>query len=436
MLSHEENELLTRVGPGTPMGEMLRRYWVPACLSDELPESDGDPIRVRLLGEDLVAFRDSTGHVGLMDEHCPHRGASLFFGRNEEGGLRCLYHGWKMDVAGNVLDMPCEPRAVGQDAPPLQRKVKHAAYPVVEQGDVVWAYLGPADKRPVFPRFQWTLVPRENRIVRKVVEECSWLQSLEGALDSPHFPVLHVGHDIMRYPDEQRHLRFTPPQQECHDTRYGFVHVIKRVTAQDTQHFDETKGWHTTARLFAVPFHSYVTGLPGDSWGVHLFVPMDDESNSYYEIRYHPNHQLGDDEPERHLTRGVDLDMSYRKVVRRLDNRYLQDRAKMRAKQHFSGIEGRPHEDMAMVEGMGKIYDRTKEHLGVADVVIIHLRERLLDSLRIFMAGGEPLGLDPRIPYDRMTMASKRLPVGASWTQLDAIVGDDEAVAAAARQTG
>ena len=202
MLSREDNELITRVGPGTAMGEMFRRYWVPACLASELPEPDCNPIRVRLLGESLVAFRDSHGRIGLLYENCSHRGASLYLARNEQGGLRCLYHGWKYDVEGNVLDTPCE-----QPGSVIRDRVKHVAYPVEERGGVVWAYLGPREKKPAFPDFQWTLVPASNRTVKKVLEECNWLQSLEGAMDPPHPMVLHDGRDIMRYPDDQAHLR-------------------------------------------------------------------------------------------------------------------------------------------------------------------------------------------------------------------------------------
>src|SRR5438876_10193039 len=186
MLRHEENELLTRVGRGTPMGEMIRRFWVPACLSEELPEPDCDPIRIRLLGEDLIAFRDTDGRAGVMQERCPHRGASLFFGRNEEGGLRCLYHGWKVDVTGKVLDTPCEPAESM-----MKQMVRHAAYPVIERGDVVWAYLGPLEKQPAFPDYWWTQVPANQRAVGKVDYQCNYLQGLEGVTDGSHSGVLH-----------------------------------------------------------------------------------------------------------------------------------------------------------------------------------------------------------------------------------------------------
>src|SRR5687767_3805506 len=166
------------------MGELIRRCWVPACLSEELPEADCDPIRLRLLGEDLIAFRDSGGRVGVLGEHCPHRGASLFFGRNEEGGLRCLYHGWKIDVTGNILETPCEPAESR-----MRFHIKHEAYPVVEAGDVIWVYMGPKEKQPPFPNWAWTRLPSANRAIGKINYECNYLQATEGAIDHLHSDV-------------------------------------------------------------------------------------------------------------------------------------------------------------------------------------------------------------------------------------------------------
>ena len=168
MLSREENELITRVAPGTPMGNAMRRYWIPALLAREIAEPDGPPVRVRLLGEDLVAFRDTEGRIGLLDEYCPHRRASLFFGRNEECGLRCVYHGWKFDVAGTCVDQLNEPAENR-----FQHKVHIAAYPTVELGGIVWAYLGPPERMPAAPKFAWTQVPQTHRHVTKVIQECN-----------------------------------------------------------------------------------------------------------------------------------------------------------------------------------------------------------------------------------------------------------------------
>ena len=431
MLSREDNELITRVGPGTAMGEMFRRYWVPACLASELPEPDCNPIRVRLLGESLVAFRDSHGRIGLLYENCSHRGASLYLARNEQGGLRCLYHGWKYDVEGNVLDTPCE-----QPGSVIRDRVKHVAYPVEERGGVVWAYLGPREKKPAFPDFQWTLVPASNRTVKKVLEECNWLQSLEGAMDPPHPMVLHDGRDIMRYPDDQAHLRTKPPQLEVVDTRYGLCHVATRPSSNDPA---LTKS--VVIHPFVMPCTSYITGTAArihgagaaevgtGNWGVHLFVPADDVNNYYYEVRYHPDHEVTSDDSERFLVPGVDIDGSGRKIKRRLENDYLQDRAAMRAKRSFTGIDGKPHEDIAMIESMGRIYDRSQEHLGTSDVVTIGLRRRLIKAVQAFAEGDEPPGLDTSIPYDRLVTLSMEIPANMPWQEAGIDIGDDAALA-------
>ena len=181
MLTREENELATRVGPGTPMGETLRRYWMPALLHRELPEPDCTPVRLRLLGEDLVAFRDTNGDVGVLDEQCPHRLASLWLGRNEEAGLRCVYHGWKFDTHGNCVEQMNEPVN-------FKEKIKVKAYPAVEMGEVIWVYMGPADKKPPLPNFEYVRVSGNHRGVTKVIQECNWLQALEGGIDSSHAP--------------------------------------------------------------------------------------------------------------------------------------------------------------------------------------------------------------------------------------------------------
>src|SRR5579859_4413939 len=186
MLSKEENEILTRVGPGTLMGNLLRHYWTPACLSSELPASDSDPIRVRLLGEDLIAFRDTDGKVGLIQNNCPHRGASLFFGRNEEAGLRCVYHGWKFDVTGACVDMPNEPAESD-----FKQKVRATAYPCVERNGIVWTYMGSRQMAPPLPELGWALVPAEARQSLRYARACNWLQALEGDIDSSHVNYLH-----------------------------------------------------------------------------------------------------------------------------------------------------------------------------------------------------------------------------------------------------
>src|SRR6266508_1435991 len=186
MLKREINELLTRTGPGTPMGELFRRYWLPALLAEELPENDCPPVRVKLLSERLIAFRDSDGRYGLIDEFCAHRGVSLWFGRSEEGGLRCAYHGWKYDVNGRCVEVPSEP----EDSR-FPQKVKLTSYPLVQVGDVLWTYLGDPVNQPELPEFEFVRVPSEQSYTSKRWQECNWLQALEGGIDSSHVSWLH-----------------------------------------------------------------------------------------------------------------------------------------------------------------------------------------------------------------------------------------------------
>src|SRR5215469_12972089 len=187
MLKKEDNELVTRVGPGTPMGNLMRQYWVPAMLSSEVPWADSDPLRVRLLGEDLIAFRATDGQVGLIQNHCPHRGASLFFGRNEEAGLRCVYHGWKFDVDGACIDMPNEPAESD-----FKSRVRAVTYPTRERNGIIWAYLGPRPTPPPLPDLEANML--SGHTVSTILRECNWMQGLEGELDTVHFAFLHFGH--------------------------------------------------------------------------------------------------------------------------------------------------------------------------------------------------------------------------------------------------
>ena len=374
MLSKQENELLTQVGAGTPMGNLLRRYWVPALFSAQLPKADCPPVRVRLMHEDLVAFRDTDGRLGLIDERCPHRTASLFFGRNEECGLRCVYHGWKFDVDGNCVDMPSEPDGTG-----FAHKIKINAYPCIERGGVVWTYLGPAELKPAFPELEWTQLPDDYRFATRHVQECNWMQALEGGFDATHLAFLHRG-AVRGKPLN------VPSRYEVISTDFGFVVGTGR-TADDGQ-----IEW--TANTMLMPFHKVIARQP---LGAHVWVPVDDENTMLYTVEYWPDRPLEDDEMESsynwyqiHTENHPGSDHAIRDKA----NDYLIDRELQASGQTFSGMKGIGTQDCAIQESMGPVADRTVEHLGVSDTALIKLRRLLIETAENMARGIEPPGLD------------------------------------------
>ncbi len=415
MLTKEETELITRVGRGTPMGEMIRRFWVPACLSEELPEPDCDPVRVRLLGEDLIAFRDTEGRPGVMRERCPHRGASLYYGRNEEGGIRCLYHGWKMDVTGKVLDTPCEP-----PESMMKHHIRHAAYPVVERGDVVWTYLGPPEKQPPFPNYWWTNVPANYRCVGKIDYACNYFQAMEGVPDGSHLSVLHSGFEIMHWSKERIQEEFDhgfPPLpvnrlREVEDTAYGFRYGGTRPDPSDPE---GRKIVNQTPMI--IPFHVYLPEYP------HLFVPADDEHTWLYDVRASTEKPV-DREAEliyRGERVGIDVGPDHRKFRTR-ENGYGQDRPAMRERREnwaYTGIPwGKPLQDMLVCESMGAIYDHQDEHLGMYDDMVVRLRQRMLQAVRDFMETGEVAATDASIPWERIRGGTCTAPADAAFPEV------------------
>jgi nitrite reductase/ring-hydroxylating ferredoxin subunit len=390
MLSVQENELVSRVGPGTPMGEVMRRYWLPALLSEELPEPDCTPVRLRLLGEQLVAFRDTDGRVGILEEGCPHRLASLWLGRNEDGGLRCVYHGWKFDVDGNCIEQMNEPESFAQ-------KIKAVAYPVIEQGDVVWTYMGTPENAPPPPNFEYTRVAQSHRTVSKVWEECGWLQALEGGIDTSHAPILHralkqgAGGIAMN----SAFVRGRAPTLEVDVTDYGYRYTGIRMLGESEQY---VRGYH-----FVMPFTQLRPAqVVNDGSGKlrtlvsgHHWVPIDDHNCMVWNWHY----SFGDealDENERSMDAGgngprhVDAKNDYRAVGNRR-NDWLIDRARQKS-ETFTGIDGVNAQDRAVQESMGYIVDRSREHLGPADKAIITARRLLIEAARTVEDGGAPLG--------------------------------------------
>jgi phthalate 4,5-dioxygenase len=410
MLKREENELLTRTAPGTTMGAFVRRFWFPALLSEELPEPDSPPVRIRLLSENLVAFRDTNGEVGLVAENCPHRGASLFFGRNEEAGLRCVYHGWKFNAVGTCVDMPNEPPESN-----FKHKVKVIAYPTVEMSGVIWTYMGPPELRPHPPELEWTKVPDSHLLVTKRYQESNYLQALEGGIDSSHISFLHSNLE----PPEERGLTsqnlpvFTATDRHPHfevlETDYGLL-IGARRNADDGRYY-----WRVSQ--FLSPWFQMIPAAPGQQVSGHVWIPIDDEHCWAWTMTWHPDRPLSEDELARMLAgTGIHAtaDPKYRPLANK-DNDYLQDRQAQRTTS-FSGIRGIGEQDMACQESMGRIYDRTKEHLGSSDTAIISMRRLLLRLVRDFEQGVEPpAAAQPSAYRVRSTMFF--LPAGESWVE-------------------
>jgi phthalate 4,5-dioxygenase len=411
-MRREDNERLVHVGPGTPAGTLFRRYWQPAALSEEVAKRDGAPVRVRLLGEDLVAFRDSTGRVGLIDAYCRHRRAPLFLGRNEESGLRCVYHGWKFDVAGRCVDLPSEPA----DSP-MKSEMRLKSYPTVERGGIVWAYLGPPETMPAEPDYEWTRAPATHRAVSKTIQSSNYLQGLEGGLDTAHVSFLHNN----RIGDGNNlFTRDTAPKIDVYETDYGYHYVSTRKVA-DGQRF---------VRLYQyiMPYQQMrpnvtQTGLSANlrvpRYDGHIWVPIDDEHTFVYNwmCGYDANSALDPDyveQLEAGYGRGHDdyVPGTFR-LKASLANDYFIDRAAQKT-QSFTGITGINTQDMALQEGMGAWPDRSKEYLGTSDRAIVVLRRMLLDAIDTAERGETPPGTDPR-SYRDLRPHDGVVPAGTDW---------------------
>ncbi len=390
MITPEENDLLCRVVGDAPMGQLFRRHWLPVCLTEEVPDADGTPVKARVLGEDLVVFRDSDGRVGVLDEKCPHRRASLVYGRNEEGGLRCLYHGWKMDIDGHVLEMVSEPAASG-----FADKVRHKAYPTREWGGFVWSWFGPADEMPEFVPPPWAPTEDTRVSVAKVLLPCNWAQILEGAIDSAHSSSLHSSDMVPARVDGAKataNLWLRPstdkaPRLQVQTTGYGFRYAAIRRPIQNAATHE-----YVRTTVFVAP--STVLIPPNNMYNVaNVNIPMDDTSTAFYFIAWGHASQTPETETWRkflHQTVGIDLDERYR-PLRNEENRFWQDRQAMKAG-NFTGITGFPNQDVAMWVSMGPIADRWAERLGASDLAIVEFRKQMIAAVRAFQAGEPAIG--------------------------------------------
>ncbi len=375
MLSNQENELITRAGPGTPMGELMRRYWVPALLSEEIPAPDSAPVQVRILGEDLVAFRDTQGRIGLLDEHCSHRGTSLFYGRNEECGLRCIYHGWKYDVEGNVLDTPAEP--AGSQ---FKNKVKHPAYPTHETNGIVFAYLGPPEQQPLFPAHEWAAIASDHTYVTKCLQDCSYLQGLEGECDSSHLSFLHRTFSLDG--EQSLYQRDSAPTYEIEDTDFGVRLIALRSAGQGKTYVRVSSFIQPVA--CAVPVGSRGPDGRLDGYEVHFYTPADDTHSWRFDFGFRRDRAVTEKDVHRRLVIGP----GYQRIPNAA-NHYLQDREKQRTV-NFTGMDDFLSHDSCATESMGPLYDRSREHLGMSDKGVIAVRRYLLDAVKALKAGGEP----------------------------------------------
>ena len=408
MTPHEQNELLTRSGPGTRMGNLLRRYWIPALLAAEVPEPDCPPVRVKLLSERLLAFRDTQGKVGVIDEFCGHRGVSLWFGRNEEDGLRCAYHGWKYDVTGRCVEVPSEPEESG-----FCKKIRLKSYPSIELGDVIWVYMGPTELKPPLPAFEWVQVPHAHRFITKRTQDCNYLQAMEGGIDSAHVSFLHrheLRNDSLHIGKGAELTRETDARFEVVETSGGMVVGVRRPAPNGQLY------WRITQWI--MPFHTMIPPYGDNALNGHAWVPIDDESCMAWCFTHHPTRALTAHELE--VMRnggGIHVQLipgSFRPVVNK-DNDYMIDRAAQRGSKTYSGVAGIAMQDAAIQESMGPIQDRSKENLVSTDNGVIMARIRLRKAVLAAEQGREPDGLDPATHAVRS--ASIVLPEDASFIE-------------------
>ena len=430
MLSDIDNAVMCRVSPGTPMGQLMREYWIPALLSTELDMPDGPPLRMRLLGENLIAFRTSSGAVGVVQDACPHRGASLFFGRNEEEGLRCVYHGWKFDVAGACVDMPSEPAESN-----FKAKVRARAYPCIERNGIVWTYMGSRDPLPQLPQLEVNMLPSGESQASKILRDCNWMQALEGDIDTSHLSFLHLGavkpEDAAPGSFDYYGVRDRSPKYDVHETEFGTTYGAYRPAEADTYY------WRIANFLF--PFYTMIpTGTLGVAVHARAWVPVDDEHVMFWNLSVPRSRAIGrggrtDSErnaasgrPQGAGSTGSRATGNYYEPFTtgwlgrwRLDqnasNDYLIDREAQKSGANYTGINGIFQQDQAVTESMGPVYVRSREHLGTTDAMIIRTRRRVINAAKALRDSGElpPGAANPEVYRTRS--GSVILPRSQNW---------------------
>jgi phthalate 4,5-dioxygenase len=400
MLSAADNALFVTSEANTPMGNYLRCYWHPIALSEEVEKPDCPPIRVKIMGEDLLLFRDTNGQTGLIEPFCAHRGADLFFGRNEECGIRCIYHGWKYDINGNCIDMPNIPKDAAYHG-----KIKIKSYPTKEFADMVWAYLGPPEMQPTeVPQLEAGLVPESHRYVTKRLIECNWTHSMEGALDTAHFSFLHMPAPAYRKDDSSniaadesriRWLRNDPaPRFKIIEHEVGFL-IGGARNAEPGDHY-----WRLTQ--YMLPTHSITpSAMPNETYYGYSWVPIDDHHCWMYVYAWHPDQPIPAEERKRYIKGGygqfAELGPGY-VPLRNRSNNYLMSREEQKTVS-FTGVKGIAEQDQMAQESQGYIVDRTKENLSPTDVGIIRFRKILLQEAKALVNGIKPQAPNKPMEY-------------------------------------
>ena len=401
MLSKADNETLCRVGPGTPMGNMMREYWLPALTAGDLPSPDCAPVRLRLLGENIIAFRTTSGAVGTVANACPHRGASLFFGRNEEEGLRCVYHGWKFDVTGTCVDMPSEPAESN-----FKTKVRVKAYPAVERNGIIWVYMGARETPPELPLLEANLLPEGDVSISRSLRQCNWFQALEGDIDTGHAGFLHYGavsaDDVPEGSFDYYAVKDRSPKFHVQDTEFGTSYGAYRPAEPDTYY------WRIAHFVF--PFYTMIpTGFLGEEVRFGAWVPLDDNHLMLWRVSSKRQMRGGAGSPSQagivggRATSGYLPDTTDWLGKARLEanssNDYLIDREVQR-NDSYTGIDGIGLQDQAVTESMGPVYNRSHEHLGTSDAMVIRTRRRAIAAARALQEHGVlPPGVDDPTMY-------------------------------------
>jgi 5,5'-dehydrodivanillate O-demethylase oxygenase subunit len=375
MLSKEENELITRVGPGTPAGEMLRRYWWPVGFT-ELVKEKGSPTKLRLLGEDFVLFRDGAGQLGLVELHCSHRGTSLEFGRVEDQGIRCCYHGWLYDVRGRCLEQPAEPA----DST-FKDRIQHPAYKAQEIAGFIFAYIGP-EPEPLLPRYDLFFAENGERVIGAGTEYCNWLQRAENSVDQTHLVALHA--------PEYPHMALKRPEIDWQPTEYGAkitMHVPGVSKPKHSHWVFPSHTRHTTARKGRIPDHA-----------IRFRVPTDDTKTTTFWLRFTPNDESNHKRPL--VLKPVGFEDDKPGVYTRVDDGWW-------------GIASHDQDRVAQ-ESQGDIYDRSKEHLGASDQGVILLRNTIKESIEAVRRGKDPFWILRRPEQnERITFDASMAEIGA-----------------------